>query len=120
MPRKSRKSKRRQTVSDAWILWACDGEIPEDEPRRDDWLTFQYFSNEAELRAFWQQDGQRAIEAWIAANGPGTRPANYWRYALPRAGELRFGHPLASPFLDDESQAEYLVRHGLLLNGERV
>jgi hypothetical protein len=121
MPRKVRKSKRKQTLSDAWLVWACDEDIPpEGDPRRDEWLGFEYFTDEREKRDLWQQDGERAIRYWLESNPAGTRPANYWRYALPYAGERRFGAPLASPFLDNESDAEYLERHGLLLRDERV
>ncbi|CAN7701990.1 hypothetical protein [Mesorhizobium sp. LjNodule214] len=121
MPRKFRKSKRKQTVSDAWIIWACDGDIlPEPDPRRGDWLEFEYFASDKELEECWRQDGERAIREWLKTNPTGTRPANWWRYALPYAGERRYGAPLASPFLEDESEAEYLTRHGLLLKGERV
>ncbi|CAN7705861.1 hypothetical protein [Mesorhizobium sp. LjNodule214] len=121
MPRKFRKSKRKQTVSDAWIIWACDGDIlPEPDPRRGDWLEFEYFASDKELEECWRQDGERAIREWLKTNPAGTRPANYWEHALPYAGERRYGADLASPFLEDESEAEYLNRHGLLLKGERA
>lgn len=119
MPRKMRKSKRKQTLSDGWIVWACNEEIPpEGDVRRDEWLGFEYFMDDEEKRALWVEDGERAIRHWLESNPSRTRPANYWRHALPYAGERRFGAPLATPFLDGETDAEYLKRHGLLLKGE--
>jgi hypothetical protein len=108
------------TVSDTWVLWACDGPIPteESEPRYE-WITFEYFISDAELKQLWASDGERAIDAWIREHGGGTRPANFWRYALPYAGERRHGAKLASPFLEGETQGQYLKRHGLLLKSER-
>lgn len=121
MPRKLRKSKRRQTVSDAWIIWACDGEIPpEPDPSRDGWLEFEYFLTDDERSRCWRQDGERAIGEWLRTHDAGTRPSNWWKYALPYAGERRYGAELASPFLEEETEAEYLKRHGLLLKGEQT
>lgn len=121
MPRKLRKSKRKVAISDAWIVWACDGQIPpESDPRRNDWLKFQYFLGDEDLRELWRRDGERAIREWLKNNPAGTRPSNWWKYALPYAGERRHGADLASPFFEDETQSAYLMRLGLLLKGERA
>ncbi|PTE08373.1 hypothetical protein C9427_21420 [Mesorhizobium helmanticense] len=72
------------------------------------------------MEEFWRQDGERAIREWLKTNPAGTRPSKWWAYALPYAGERRYGAELSSPFLEDETEAEYLKRHGLLLKGERI
>lgn len=144
MPRRQRRSKRRKPASDGWIIWACDGLIPDDTPEnaeaRDTWITWEYFNNEDDKARQWSEHGERALAVWIA-DYPGTRPDNWWRYAAPEprrqlsgTGVPRGGHrwwPASQgvPVIigtDDsdppvfETDRAYLERLGLLTAGEYI
>ena len=109
MPRRQRRSKRRQPASDGWIIWACDGQIPDDTPEnaeaRDAWISWEYFEGADDKARQWRDYGARALAVWVA-DYPGTRPSRWWRYASPQ------------PLGKKESEREYLARLGLLISGE--
>lgn len=142
MPRRQRRSKRRQPASDGWVIWACDGDHPPDTPETEEafqeWLTLEYFETPEEKAARWRDHGARALAVWVA-DYPGTRPDNWWRYAAPEprrqvsgTGAERGGHPQwpASQGVPDiigtddsdppvfETERDYLTRLGLLMAGE--
>lgn len=142
MPRRQRRSKRRQPASDGWIIWACDGDHPPDTPETQtefqEWLTLEYFETPEEKSARWRDHGDRALAVWVASN-PGTRPDNWWRYASPEprrqlsgSGTARGSHQrfpamqgvpgvLGAVEGDEpvfETEREYLERLGLLMEGE--
>jgi hypothetical protein len=137
MPRKYRRSKRRQTASDAWIAWATGEKVEQTDPRFQEWLGFEYFDTDDEIAARWASDGHRVVDAWIA-DRPGTRPPLWWRHSAPeeRRRLSGTGSPHANVcrrngmprfFIDVdrddppifESQAAYLDRLGLFCPSER-
>lgn len=142
MPRRQRRSKRRQPASDGWVIWACDGLIPDDTPEnaeaRDAWITWEYFNNDDDKAQQWLEHGERALAVWIA-DYPGTRPDRWWRHAAPeprrqvagsgaprggyRQWPARRGAPdIVGTEASDppvfETEREYLERLGLLMAGE--
>ena len=86
VPRRKRVSRRRASVADGWIIWANDGDIPHDTPEnavaREEWLTWEYFSNDQEIAEMFRLHGDRAIAAW-EIDHPGTRSERWLRYAAP-------------------------------------
>ncbi len=137
MPRKFRRSKRRQTVSDGWLAWALGIPLDQDDPRFQQWVDFEYFASDEEIAAMWRPDGNRVVEAWVVDN-PGSRPPLWWRHdaSEPRRHISGSGRPMNADcyrngmprFMIEietedppifESQATYLDRLGLLLPGER-
>jgi hypothetical protein len=61
------------------------------------------------LLRWWLGEGEDATRkpwAWVAPGGPGTRPWAWWQFDAPEPRDA------------DETQADYLIRHGLLLPGE--
>lgn len=139
MPRRQRRSKRRQPASDGWVIWACDGLIPDDTPEnaeaRDAWITWEYFENDDDKARQWREHGERALAVWIHDH-PGTRPSRWWRHAAPEPRRQLAGSGVDSPFyprwpqcegiphlidIDEgdppvfETERDYLARLGLLL-----
>ncbi|RYG96202.1 MAG: hypothetical protein EON58_12595 [Alphaproteobacteria bacterium] len=110
MPRRQRRSKRRQHVSDVWLLWACDGEMPghwdDDTPERMEFADIEYFSTPAEHARLWAERGGEAVQEWLKSNPPGTRSDRWWRYAAPEPAGI------------GETEADYLGRLNLLIEGE--
>lgn len=89
------------------------------------------FVDTAEMRAAWQANRSDLLREWITKR-PGSRPFAWWLFeAVPRYGErkvvsevwceeyrpgwLQYGilHTNTTP-ANQESEAEYLQRHGLL------
>jgi hypothetical protein len=75
----------------------------------------------AEMRADWEhlrdeilqwyvfgKEWWPGIKIWqvVAPGGPGTRPWSWWEFDAP------------GPLPDDETERDYLIRHGLMLPGE--
>jgi len=59
------------------------------------------------VKALWAEHGQSIIAEHIE-RWPGTRPPNFWRYDAPSPRDP-----------SQETQREYLARHGLLEPEER-
>ena len=63
---------------------------------------------EEELRRAWQVVRHSVMRRWVRDH-PMTRPPAWWRYSAPEPRDEA-----------DESEGEYLRRHGLLEPGEHV
>src|SRR3954454_7027405 len=91
---KRRRSKRRPDLSDNeenWLRGLPSG--------------FVQFKGKDQLAELWQQNRDRIVAEHIA-HSPGTRPVRWWEYDAPE------------PLGEDESETEYLSRHGFVFGGE--
>jgi hypothetical protein len=129
MPVARRVAKTRTSASEVddltWDI-LTDAVAPEDLPNTWDGRLMVVFADvapEPNLRTAWNAHSDQIVAAFAQAT-PGTRPTSWWRWDAPEPRRV-LAEPETLLDADDEpetvfleSEAAYLQRHDLLLDGE--